>query len=68
MLVMIESSIRGGIAIISYRHAQANNEYIWTEFNPAKESKFISYLDANNRYGWAMSKQLLDLSGWQIIS
>ena len=29
-----------------------------TEFDPAEESKFISYLDANNRYGWAMSKQL----------
>ena len=29
-----------------------------TEFDPAGESKFISYLDANNLYGWAMSKQL----------
>ena len=29
-----------------------------TEFDPAEESKFISYLDANNLYGWAMSKQL----------
>ena len=28
------------------------------EFDTAKESKFISYLDANNLYGWAMSKQL----------
>ena len=27
-------------------------------FDPAKESKFITYLDANNLYGWAMSKQL----------
>ena len=30
-----------------------------TEFDHAEESKFISYLDANNLYGWAMSKQLL---------
>ena len=29
-----------------------------TEFDSAEESKFISYLDANNLYGWAMSKQL----------
>ena len=29
-----------------------------TEFDPAEESKFISYLDANNLYGCAMSKQL----------
>ena len=28
------------------------------EFDPTKDSKFISYLDANNLYGWAMSKQL----------
>ena len=28
------------------------------EFDPTKDSKFISYLDANNLYDWAMSKQL----------
>ena len=28
------------------------------EFDPVKESKSISYLDATNLYGWAMSKQL----------
>ena len=58
MLSMIESGIRGGIATISHRHAKANNEYMGTEFDPTEESKFISYLDANNLYGWAMSKQL----------
>ena len=58
MLLMIESGIRGGIATISQRHAKANNEYMETEFDPAEKSKFISYLDANNLYSWAMSKQL----------
>ena len=29
-----------------------------TEFDPVEESKFISYLDANNLYVRAMSKQL----------
>ena len=58
MLLMIEIGIRGGLATISHRHAIANNEYMGTEFDPAKESKFTSYLDANNLYGWAMSKQL----------
>ena len=57
-LLMIESGIRGGIATISHRHAKANNEYMGTEFDPAEEAKFISYLDANDLYGWAMSKQL----------
>ena len=58
MLLMIESGIRGGNATISHHHAKANNEYMGTEFNPTKDSKFISYLDANNLYDWAMSNQL----------
>ena len=58
MLLLIESGIREGIATISHRHAKANNEYMRTEFDPAEKSKFISYLDANNLYGWAISKQL----------
>ena len=58
MLLMIESGIREGIATISHRHAKANNEYMGTELDPMKDSKFISYLDANNLYGWAMSNQL----------
>ena len=65
MLLMIESGIRRGIVTISHRHAKANNEYMGTEFDPTKKSKFISYLDTNNLYGLAMSKQLqrLDLFG-----
>ena len=58
MLLMIESGIRGGIATISHHHAKANNDYMGTEFDPAEETKLISYLDANNLYGWAISKQL----------
>ena len=57
ILLMIESG-RGGIATISHRHAKADNEYMGTEFDPTNDAKFISYLDANNLYGWAMSKQL----------
>ena len=51
MLLMIESGFRCGIATISHRHAKANNEYMGAEFDPAEESKFISYLDAKNLYG-----------------
>ena len=58
MLLMIQRDISGGIATISHRYAKANNEYMEAEFYPVKESKFISYLDANNLYGWPMSKQL----------
>ena len=56
MLLIIESGIRGGIATILHRHAKANNEYMGTEFDLAEKTKFISYLDANNLYGWGMSK------------
>ena len=59
MLLMTESGIRGKIATISDRHAKANNEYMEAEFDLTKESKFISYLDVNGIYSWAMSKPLL---------
>ena len=64
MLLMIESGIRGGITTISHCHTKTNNEYMETEFDHVEESKFISHLDANNLYGWAMSKQL-PTSGFQ---
>ena len=64
MLIMIERGIRGGIATISHHHAKANNDYMGAEFNPVKKSKLISYLDANNLYRWAMSKQL-PMSGFE---
>ena len=63
MFLMIESVIRGGIAIISHCHVRANNEYMGTEFDPAEKSKFMSYLD-DRIYGWALSKQL-PTSGFQ---
>ena len=49
---MIESGFRG--ETISQSHAKADKEYMGTEFDPINDSKFISYLDANNHYGWAM--------------
>ena len=57
MLMMFERGIRGGIAHISKRYAEANNKYM-KNYNPEKESTFIQYLDANNLYGWAMSQNL----------
>ncbi|PFX14317.1 hypothetical protein AWC38_SpisGene21541 [Stylophora pistillata] len=58
MLHMFEAGIRGGISMISTRHAKANNKYMGERFDPTQPSKFITYLDANNLYGWAMSKCL----------
>ena len=55
----IEKGMRGGISTITHRHAVANNKYMRKEnYDPEKESSYISYLDANNLYGWAMSQKL----------
>jgi hypothetical protein len=49
--------MRGGISMITKRHAKANNTYCGN-YDKDKESNFIIYLDANNLYGWAMSQSL----------
>ena len=55
--LFIENGLRGGISMISRRHAQANNPYI-SGYDPSKDKTYIMYLDANNLYGWAMSQPL----------
>ena len=57
MLLMIEKGIRGGISNVFKKYAKANNRFM-KNFDPAEKSSFIVYLDANNLYGWAMSKPL----------
>ena len=57
MLLMVEEGIRGGICHSIQRYAKANNKYM-KSYNNNEESSYIQYLDANNLYGWTMSKKL----------
>ena len=78
MLLMIQQGIRGGVSTISNRFAHANNKYMGESFENNKNSSFISYLDANNLYGWAMCRPLAtdgfkwmnkeELDDWKNIS
>ena len=57
MHLFVERGMRGGISMVSKRYAKANNPLV-PDYDPGKPNKYIMYLDANNLYGWAMSKPL----------
>ena len=57
MLLMVEEGVRGGICHSIHRYAKVNNKYM-KNYNNNEESSYIQYVDANNLYGWAMSKKL----------
>ena len=53
MYLFIEKGLRGGIRHIAKRYAKANNKYM-IDYDPKKSSTFMSYLDMNNLYRWAI--------------
>jgi hypothetical protein len=57
MYLMIEKGIRGGMCMVSERHAKANNPYM-NNWNPEEKSSYLMYLDANNLYGYSMIQSL----------
>lgn len=66
--------------MISHRHSEANNPYMAEAYDASKPTKYITYLDANNLYGWAMCQPLpvgnfeqmtkteLDNDNWQNVA
>ena len=57
MVCMVEKGIRGGLSQIMKRYAESNNKYM-KKYDKTKEDSYITYLDANNLYGGAMSEHL----------
>ena len=55
-----------GISYIAKRHSEANNKYMQS-YDYKKPCKYITYLDVNNLYGWAMS-QYLPNSGFKWLN
>ena len=65
MYIFFEKGMRGGVSYISNRYSKASNKCL-KSYDPKQESKHI-YLDANNLYGYAMSK-FLPTSGFKWIN
>ena len=64
--LFVEAGIRGGISMISHRHARANHPDLADigYHAPQEPSCQLLYLDANNLYGFAMM-QYLPVSGFK---
>ena len=65
MYIFFRKGTRGGISYISHRYSKANNKY-FKSYDPKQEPKHIIYFDANNLYGYTMSK-FLPTSGFKWI-
>ena len=57
MVLFFEKGIRGGMSMISHRHAKANNPYL-KDYVKIMEKSYIMYMDMNNLYGGAMREHL----------
>ena len=55
MYLFFEEVVRGRVSYISKRYRKASSKY-FKSHDPKQESKHIIYLDANNLYGYVLSK------------
>ena len=58
MLLIVEKGIRGRICHAIHKYAKTNDKYL-KNYDKNIESSYLTYLDADNLYGWAMSQKLL---------
>ncbi|XP_044573538.1 uncharacterized protein LOC123257706 [Drosophila ananassae] len=66
MYNFLKRGIRGGLTQCTQRISHANNKYI-KNYDEAKPKNYLSYIDANNLYGRAMS-QKLPFSNFKFLS
>ena len=57
VILMIEEGIRGGMCQSTHKYAKANKKYMKND-DKNIESSYLTYLDANDLYGLAMSQKL----------
>ena len=57
MLLMIKAGIRSGMCQWVHRYVKANNKYM-KNYHKNIDSSYLTYLYANNLYGWTMSQKL----------
>ena len=60
----IEKAKKGDISKACKRYFKANNSKMGQAFNSSKPTSWISYVNANNLYGWTIS-QFLPIGSYQ---
>ena len=55
--MFMKKRMRGGISYTNKRYSKANNEYC-SDYDNEKLKTYVTYLDMNNLYGYAMTQYL----------
>ena len=55
--IFIEKGMKGCVSYFNKKCSKTNNEYC-SDYDSKKPEKYITYLDMNNLYGYAMSQYL----------
>ena len=56
MLLIVKKETRGRVCQAILRYAKANNKCM-KNYDKNTTSSYLTYFDANNLYGWAMSQK-----------